>query len=247
MNPTFAAILPAAGRSSRFKDKNYKKPFAPLANRAVWLHSADRFLHRADVKQVLVVISPEDREYFDFKFSSNVAILGIDVVEGGAQRADSVERALARVKPEIDFVCVHDAARPCIADEWITRVFEAAVKSGAAILGLPVSATLKRVRADNSIEETVSREGLWEAQTPQVFRRQLLLDAYAGRAGFQATDEAQLVERAGHVVTVVRGSPVNLKITSQEDLRLAEQALKALPKPKFPGPAHPFAGDDMWR
>jgi 2-C-methyl-D-erythritol 4-phosphate cytidylyltransferase len=245
--PTFATILPAAGRSSRFKDKNYKKPFAPLANRAVWLHSAEKFLHRDDVKQVLVVISPEDREYFDFKFSSNVAILGIDVVEGGDERADSVERALARVKPDIDFICVHDAARPCIADEWITRVFDAAAKSGAAILALPVSATLKRVRSDDTIAETVPREGLWEAQTPQVFRRQLLLDAYAGRAGFQATDEAQLVERAGHAVTVVRGSPVNLKITSQEDLRLAEQALKALPKPKFAGPAHPFAGDDMWR
>ena len=124
---------------------------------------------------------------------------------------------------------------------------EAAERSGAAILAIPVAGTLKRVRGDHTIEETVSREALWEAQTPQVFRRQLLLDAYAARAGFQATDEAQLIERAGQAVTVVRGSPVNLKITSQEDLRLAEQALKALPKPKFANPAHPFAGDDMWR
>jgi len=245
--PKFAVILPAAGKSSRFHDKNYKKPFAPLANRAVWLHSAEKFLHRDDVKQVIVVISPEDREYFDFKFSSNVAILGIDVVEGGAERSDSVERALARVAAENEFVCVHDAARPCLADEWITRVFDAAARSGAAILAIPVAGTLKRVRGDNSIQETVSREGLWEAQTPQVFRRQLLLDAYARRGGFAATDEAQLVERLGHAVAVIRGSPINLKIATQEDLRLAEQALKALPKPKFNGPAHPFAGDDMWR
>ena len=243
----FAVILPAAGASSRFKDKNYKKPFAPLADRAVWLHSAERFLHRQDVKQLIVVISAEDREYFDFKFSSNVVILGIEVVEGGKERADSIERAMARIKPDIDFIAVHDAARPCLADEWITRVFEAAEKSGAAILAVPVAATLKRVKANQTIEETVPREGLWEAQTPQVFRRQLLLDAYAKRGSFQATDDAQLVERLGQAVTVVQGSLINLKITTQEDLRLAEQALKAMPKPKFKGAGHPFADDDMWR
>jgi 2-C-methyl-D-erythritol 4-phosphate cytidylyltransferase len=243
----FAVILPAAGASSRFKDKNYKKPFAPLADRAVWLHSAERFLHRQDVKQLILVIAAEDREYFDFKFSSNVVILGIEVVEGGKERADSIERAMARIKPDIDFVAVHDAARPCLADEWITRVFQAAEKSGAAILAQPVAATLKRVKANQTIEETVPREGLWEAQTPQVFRRQLLLDAYAKRGSFQATDDAQLVERLGHPVSVVQGSPINFKITTQEDLRLAEQALKAMPKPKFKGPGHPFADDDMWR
>ena len=84
-------------------------------------------------------------------------------------------------------------------------------------------------------------------QTPQVFRRQLLLDAYAGRDGFEATDEAQVVERMGHPVSVINGSPLNLKIATKEDQRLAEQALKALPKPKLSGPAHPFAGDDIWR
>jgi 2-C-methyl-D-erythritol 4-phosphate cytidylyltransferase len=244
---TFAVILPAAGKSSRFRDKNYKKPFAPLAARAVWLHSAEKFLHRKDVKQLLVVVSPEDREYFDFKFSSNVAILGIDVVEGGKERADSIQNALARVKADIEFVAVHDAARPCIADEWITRVFEAAERSGAAILGVPVGSTLKRVGGDHKIVETVARDNLWEAQTPQVFRRQLLLDAYARRQNLAATDDAQLVEKLGHAVTVVTGSPINMKITTNEDLRLAEQALKALPKPKFQGPAHPFADDDMWR
>lgn len=244
---TFAVILPAAGASRRFKDKNYKKPFAPLADRAVWLHAAERFLHRQDVKQLILVIAPEDREYFDFKFSSNVVVLGIEVVEGGQERADSIERAMARVNGEIDFIAVHDAARPCLADEWITRVFDAAEKTGAAILALPVAATLKRVKAGQTIQETVPREGLWEAQTPQVFRRQLLLDAYAKRGGFQATDDAQLVERLGQPVTVVPGSPINMKITTQEDLRLAEQALKALPKPKFKGAGHPFAADDMWR
>ncbi len=243
----FAVILPAAGKSSRFRDQNYKKPFAPLADRAVWLHSAEKFLHRADVKQVIVVISPEDREHFNFKFSSNVAILGIDVVEGGKERSDSVEKALARVQPDVDYVCIHDAARPCVADEWITNVFDAATKSGAAILAIPVSSTLKRVGANQTIEATVPREGLWEAQTPQVFRRDLLLKAYANRGQKPATDDAELVERLGEKVTIVTGSPVNLKITTREDLRLAEHALKALPKPKFQGPAHPFADNDLWR
>jgi 2-C-methyl-D-erythritol 4-phosphate cytidylyltransferase len=244
---TFAVILPAAGRSSRFRDKYYKKPFVPLANRAVWLHSAEKFLNRDDVKQVIIVISPEDREEFDAKFSANVMILGVQVVEGGTERADSVMNALARVKPEIDFVCVHDAARPCIADEWITKVFQAAEKSGAAIVATPINGTIKRVKSDHTIQETVPREGLWEAQTPQVFRRQLLIDAYARRGNFVATDESSLVERLGHSVTVVPGSPINLKITTQEDLRLAEHSLKALPKPRLNNPAHPFADDQMWR
>jgi 2-C-methyl-D-erythritol 4-phosphate cytidylyltransferase len=244
--PKFAVILPAAGKSSRFHDKNYKKPFAPLGGRAVWLHVAERFLNRDDVKQTILIISHDDREYFDFKFAGNAAILGVEVVEGGQERADSVERALARVKNDIDFIAVHDAARPCIVDEWVTTIFEAAEKYDAVIPAIPVAGTLKRV-ANNTIEETVDRSGLWEAQTPQVFRRQLLMEAYAKRGGFQATDEAQLVERLGKKVHVVPGSSINMKITTREDLRLAEQALKALPKPKFDGPIHPFADDDHWK
>jgi 2-C-methyl-D-erythritol 4-phosphate cytidylyltransferase len=243
----FAVIVAAAGASSRFKSQSYKKPFAPLANKAVWLHSAEKFLNRDDVKQVVLVIGAEDREDFNFKFGANVAIMGIDVVEGGQQRTDSIERALARVKPDVDFIAVHDAARPCLAEEWIDEVFAAAEKSGAAILAVPVSGTLKRVAADRTIAETVSRDNLWEAQTPQVFGRELLLEAYAKRGDFQATDDAQLVERIGHAVTIVPGSPINMKITTREDLRLAEKTLAAVPKPKFNGPAHPFANDDMWR
>jgi len=134
-----------------------------------------------------------------------------------------------------------------LANEWIDQIFETVVKMGAAIYALPIAGTIKRVAADNTIQETVPRAGLWEAQTPQVFRRDWLLEAYAKRQGFQPTDEAQMLEQAGRRVTVVPGSPVNLKIATKEDLRLAEQAMKALPKPRFDGPAHPFAGDDLWR
>ena len=243
----FAVILPAAGRGTRFHDKSYKKPFAPLAGKALWLHAAERFLGRNDVAQTILVIAADQREQFFFKFGANIAILGIEVVDGGAERADSIQAALSRMKPEAEFVCVHDAARPCLADAWIDAVFAAAERSGAAIPAVPVNGTLKRVGDNRKIEETVSRAGLWEAQTPQVFRRQLLLDAYAKRDGFQATDDAQLVERIGHPVTVVPGWSLNIKVTAKEDMRLAELALKALPKPKLDGPGHPFADGDMWR
>jgi 2-C-methyl-D-erythritol 4-phosphate cytidylyltransferase len=241
----FAVILPAAGRSSRFRDQSYKKPFAPLANKAIWLHSAERFLGRSDVVQTILVIAPEDRADFNSKFSANIAFLGIEVIDGGAERANSVEAALARIKPQVDFICVHDAARPCLTDAWIDEIFAVAEKTGAAIFATSVAGTLKRVGADRKIQETVPRDHLWEAQTPQVFRRQLLLDAYAKRGGFPATDDAQLVERIGHPVTIVPGSPMNIKITTKEDQRLAEQMLKALPKPKLPGPLNPV--DDKWR
>ena len=245
--PRFAVILPAAGKSSRFRDQHYKKPFAPLDGRPVWMHAADRFANRKDVVQSLLIISPEDREHFTEKFGGNAALLGIEVVEGGHERSDSVARALERVKPEAEYIAVHDAARPCIVDEWIDAVFAAAVKTGAAILASPVNGTVKRAANDNTIAETVARENLWEAQTPQVFRRQLLIDAYARRGQERFTDDAQLVERLGHKVTIVPGSAMNIKITTKEDLRIASALLKALPRPKLASAANPFADDDLWR
>lgn len=244
---TFAVILPAAGKSSRFHDKHYKKPFIALNDRAVWLHSADKFLNRDDVKQLVMIISPEDREDFYTRFGANIAIMGIDVVEGGVERSDSVRNALAKVRDDIDFVAVHDAARPCIANEWIDAVFAKAEQTGAAILGHPIASTLKRVSRDQIIQDTVPRDNVWEAQTPQVFRRDWLVEAYAKAGKEPATDDAELIQRQGHSVSIVPGSPINLKITTKDDLRLAAQALKALPKPKLQGPAHPFAEDNLWR
>jgi len=247
---TFGVILAAAGQSSRFGDSNYKKPFAPLAGRPVWIHSAERFLEREDVKQVVIVVAPEDREAFLEKFSANLAFMGVTFAEGGKERADSVRRGLEKLADGIDMVAIHDAARPCLAASWIDAVFEAGERTGAAILATPVTSTLKRVSPDMTITATVDRDGLWEAQTPQVFRRDLLEKAFAHQrqsAGLKATDESLLMEAIGLMVTVVRGSPINLKITSREDLRLAEHAIKALPKPKLAGPSHPFADDGMWR
>ena len=243
--PTYAVILAAAGRSSRYKDQHYKKPFAPLTNKPVWLHSAEKFLNRGDVKQLIVAVSPEDEQHFREKFGPNIAILGLDVVCGGEQRADTVVAALAAVREEIEYVAVHDAARPCLSEKWIDEVFQAAAATGAAILAAPVTATLKRIGEGDRIKETVDRGGLWEAQTPQVFRRQLLAEAYAQLAGRSPTDEAQALEWAGTPVTLVAASSLNIKITTREDLKLAEQILKVLPKPTIAAPGNPL--DDMWR
>src|SRR5438270_681184 len=207
----FAVILPAAGKSSRFTFQKRKKTFVDLKGRAVWLRAAEHFANRDDVIQTIVVLAPEDLEFFKEKFAPNLAFMNVELATGGAERADSVRNALARVRPEAEFVAVHDAARPLLVPEWIDRVFRAAEKSGAAILATPVTNTLKRGRPDGTIEQTVSRDGLWAAQTPQVFRRQLLLDAYAKQGTLHPTDEAQLVEQLGHPVTLVECSPLNFK------------------------------------
>lgn len=242
----FAVIIPAAGKSTRLAMKNRKKVFLELQGRAVWLRTAEHFTSRDDVIQTLIVISPEDMEFFKEKYAPNLAFMNIEVVAGGADRSESVRNGLARVQTDVDFVAVHDAARPLLAKEWIDRVFKAARETGAAIPGVRVTSTLKRVGVDGLIEATVSREGLWEAQTPQVFRRELLMEAFSKQGNLKPTDEAQLVEQFGHPIAMVECSPINMKITTAEDLRLAESALNALPKPNVLRPLHPFADEDRW-
>lgn len=241
---TFAVILAAAGKSSRFGEARRKKPFIELEGRPVWVRALEPFMNREDVKQLLVVISPDDVEWFKEKFRPNLAFMNVEVVAGGAERADSVQNALARVKGDVEYVAVHDAARPLLARQWVTDVFSAAEKHGAAILASRVASTVKRVAGDR-IEETVPRENLWLAQTPQVFSRKLLIEAYSKRGGFQATDEAQLVERIGAAVHVVECPSINMKITTQDDFTMAQALLHALPKEKGLANLHPFAEDEL--
>lgn len=245
MGSRFALILPAAGRSTRFGDSKQKKIYADLDGRAVWLRAVDPFLNREDVVQVVVAIHPDDRELFERRYRPAVAFLGITVVDGGAERADSIARALEAVDPSADFIAVHDAARPCLAVGLVDALFAATIEHGAAILGVPVADTLKRVDPSGRIVETVPRAGLFAAQTPQAFRRDWLEAAYRGRSALSgpATDDARLVEAAGHPVVVVEGSPMNLKITTAADLRLAEAILRSLPKPTPDAPAHPFSDE----
>jgi 2-C-methyl-D-erythritol 4-phosphate cytidylyltransferase len=243
----FSVILPAAGKSTRFREKE-KKPFTNLDGRAIWLRTAELFITRDDVCQTLIVVAPEDQEMFRRRYAANLAFMNVQIVDGGKERFDSVANALQAVKDEAEFVAIHDAVRPCLTKELIDNVFAEAVKTGAAMLAVPVNDTLKRATTQNVVETTLSREGLWLAQTPQVFRKDWLLQAYLKREklGKLITDDGQLLEAAGHAVHLILGSPNNLKITSKEDLLLAEAILKARPKPKGTGPIHPFGDEAQW-
>jgi 2-C-methyl-D-erythritol 4-phosphate cytidylyltransferase len=243
----FAVIFPAAGHSSRFHGKE-KKPFTNLDGRAVWLRSVEHFITRADVSQCIIVVSPEDQEMFRRRYGANLAFMNIQIATGGAERFESVANALAMVKPEVDFIAVHDAVRPCLTEQLINDVFARAEKAGAAMLAVPVTDTVKQVDSNKHVKGTVPRQGLWLAQTPQVFRRDWLQAAYDERTklGSNITDDAQLMEAAGHAVYVVDGATTNIKITTRQDLLLAEAILKSLPKPKPTGPIHPFADEEMW-
>ncbi len=239
----FAVILPAAGSSSRFGMRQ-KKPFVDLKGRAVWIRSLEPFATRDDVVQSLVVVAAEDIEDFKDRFKADLPFLDVELVVGGATRADSVANGLAAVRDDVEFVAVHDAARPLVAEAWIDEVFAAATKYGAAIPAVRISSTLKREDADGTVQETVSRDGLWAAQTPQVFRRDVLMEAYAARGDVESTDEAQLVERIGHPVRLVEGAPMNIKITNQADLDMARLLLRAVPQDDLLDRLHPFSEVD---
>jgi 2-C-methyl-D-erythritol 4-phosphate cytidylyltransferase len=243
----FAVILPAAGRSSRFRDKD-KKPFVNLDGRAVWLRSAELFVARPDVSQCIIVVAPEDQELFRRRYQANLVFMNVEIVSGGAERFESVANALAVVKPEVDFIAIHDAVRPCLAESMVSAVFAKGQQTGAALLALPVTDTIKQADDKHKVQQTVTRKGLWLAQTPQVFRRDWLIEAYArrGQLGKDITDDAQLMEAAGHPVHLIEGAPTNIKITTKADLILAEAILKAMPKPKPAAAAHPFAEEEMW-
>jgi 2-C-methyl-D-erythritol 4-phosphate cytidylyltransferase len=245
--PRFAVILPAAGRSSRFKDKE-KKPFVNLDGRAVWLRTAEYFITRDDVVQTLIVIDRDDEEMVRRRYGANMAFMNVQIVHGGRERFESVANALQKLHADADFVAIHDAVRPCVTEELISAVFARAADVGAALLAVPVSDTVKRVDDKARVLNTMPRQGLWLAQTPQAFRRDWLEAAYAGRAQLKQsiTDDAQLIEASGHPVVVVEGAPSNIKITTKADLSLAEAILKARPKPKGTGPIHPFAEEEMW-
>jgi len=222
----FAVILPAAGRSSRFGDPSQKKIYADLDGRAVWLRAVEPFAQNAEVGQILIAIAEEDREMFESRYRDDAARLGVEVLIGGAERSDTVAAAIERVKPECDFVAVHDAARPCLTSSQVAAVFKAALEHGAALLAAPVVETVKRASPDRLSRETVPRDNLYLAQTPQVFRRDWLVEAHRRQAGgAAATDDTQLVEALGHPCAIVPSSARNIKITTQEDMAMARAIL----------------------
>ena len=194
----FAVILPAAGKSSRFGDPKQKKIYAELDGRAVWLRAVEPFVNRDDVAQIIMAIAAEDREMFERRYRASVAFMNIKVIEGGADRTETVARALEFVTPECEYIAVHDAARPCLSHELVDAVFDAARAHGAALLAVRVADTIKRSRRRSSHNQArVPREQLYLAQTPQVFRRDLLLKAYAQQLTLERKRHRRLPARRG--------------------------------------------------
>src|SRR5262245_45259836 len=190
----FAVILPAAGKSSRFRDKE-KKHFANLDGRAVWLRTAEHFVTRRDVVQCVIVVARDDQEVFRRRYGANLAFMNVRIADGGTERSESIANALPLVAEAAEFIAIHDAVRPCVTEALIDAVFARAAQTGAALLALPVNDTVKQVDPHHQVKATLPRQGLWLAQTPQVFRRDWLTEAYAQRAklGKGITDDAQLV------------------------------------------------------
>jgi 2-C-methyl-D-erythritol 4-phosphate cytidylyltransferase len=241
MSQKVAAIICAAGASSRFGGKR-KKAFVDVSGRAVFLRSVELFAEHSDVKQVLLGIAEDDRELVNVKWGPNLKFFGVSIFVGGSERFDTVRKGLELVKDDIDLVAVHDACRCCVTKELIDEVISAAAKSKAAIPASPVTATIKEVK-DNVITKTVDRSFLFEAQTPQIFATSLLKKAYDNLKNLDKStisDDAQLIEALGQKVSIVETDSTNIKITRQSDIAVAEAILKSRPKKIPEGPAGPY-------
>ena len=236
-----AVIICAAGSSKRFGGKK-KKPFVEVASRAVFLRSIEFFANRQGVKQILLAISAEDEEFVQIKWGHNLSFYGVKLCQGGAERFETVAKALELVKDDIDLIAVHDSVRPCLQEKWVDAVFEKAGQTGAAMLASPVVATIKKVQ-DGQIVETVDRTGLYEAQTPQVFDAELLKKAYENLKNLdksKISDDSALIEALGREVAIVETDQSNIKITHKSDIPIAEAILKSRPKHKPEEPIGPF-------
>ncbi len=221
----FYGLIPAAGAGERMgsdKPKQYLK----LLGRPLLYHSVKALLANDRIDTVFVVLAPADDEFkkFDWSgFGERVAPLYC----GGATRHDSVLNGLVAVSSTVepdDWILVHDAARPCLDHEELQRMLDALSKDEVGgILGVPVADTLKRADAAGRIQVTEPREHLWQAQTPQMFRHGLLLQALSRSANL--TDEAGAIEALGMQPKLVQGSHANLKVTYPEDMQLAQTIL----------------------
>jgi 2-C-methyl-D-erythritol 4-phosphate cytidylyltransferase/2-C-methyl-D-erythritol 2,4-cyclodiphosphate synthase len=226
-----AAIVAAGGRGQRFGGERPKQLRA-LSGRAILERSVTAFLNHPAIDEVVVAL-PADI-LADPPAYLRVASKPLKLVAGGERRQDSVANAFAVVHEDAVIIVIHDAARPFVSDELIERTIAAALESGAAIAALQARDTVKQAEsevglargepsADRFVRETLSREAVYLAQTPQAFRRDVLRDALAlAGQGLEVTDEAALAERAGHRVRLVAGDPFNIKVTTPEDLPVAE-------------------------
>jgi len=219
--PDVGVLIPAAGRGQRAGAAEPKQ-FRPIAGIPMLLRSIRPFAQHPSVRQIVVALPPE-WSTSPPAWLAEVAGEHLRVVAGGESRADSVAAALAALDTRCTVVLVHDAARPFVAADIIDAVISTAARGVAAIAAIPVGDTLKRSESHGlKVAETVRRDGLWRAQTPQGFPRAMLEAAYRRPRNHTATDDAQLVEAAGFAAVLVPDHASNIKVTTADDFRLAE-------------------------
>jgi 2-C-methyl-D-erythritol 4-phosphate cytidylyltransferase len=222
-----AALVLGAGRGERFGGET-PKAFVPLGGKPLLVRALAAMAAAPEIDVAIPVIGKAETSRLEALEPELDLIRGLlPAVIGGAERQDSMTAGLAALPADVAFVAVHDAARPFVATEAVCRVVVAARRSDAAILAIPVRDTIKRVR-DGRIVETPTRSECFAAQTPQVFRVEVLREALekAAAEGFIGTDDAEIVERMGVPVAVVPGDPSNIKITDRADLIAAERWLR---------------------
>ena len=221
-----AAIIAAAGVGKRM-GHHIPKPYLALAGKPILAHTLKIFETMPEIRQITVVVHPEDLNFCQETVIAPYNFKKIlRVVPGGKERQDSVYHALKALKneDELEIVLVHDAVRPFVTQDQVRQIIDAARRHGGAVLGLPAQDTLKRVTAEGTVHQTLERTDIWQIQTPQAFQAPLLWRAFteAYSRNFYGTDEASLLEQLNQPVAVVPGSPFNLKITTPDDLLLAE-------------------------
>lgn len=217
------AIIVAAGSSQRFgRDKIWE----PVGGQPLLAHTLDAFEGCPEVDEVVLVLSPDKLEEGKRWAQSGRWSKVKAVCAGGSCRLESVAAGLANVQGA-KWVVVHDGARPCVTPDIVCRGLVVARQTGAAVAGVPVTDTIKVVGQEGQVKATPQRRELWSVQTPQVFRYDLLAQAYEKLGpGEEATDDATLVERLGHQVTVFWGAYSNIKVTTPQDLTVAEALLR---------------------
>lgn len=219
-------IIPAAGSGVRL-GSDIPKPFIKIGNKTILEYTISRFTALPNLVQVIVATSKDYISTVENLAGDITSDINFLVVEGGSERQFSINNALQNVLEEAELVAVHDAVRPLIRTELITECCKVATKVGGAITGVPAKDTIKKVDENRRVVETPDRSVLWQAQTPQVFQKFLLSEAYrsAIKSDYFGTDDASLVEKIGGQVQMVEGDRENLKITYPIDLKVAELIL----------------------
>ena len=231
MMSKYFALIPAAGSGSRMENK-LPKQYLSLAGRPMIYHAVRTLCLSSEITSVFVVLDSEDSEWLKYdwsEFSSKLIVFNC----GGETRAMSILNGLKTASEasfigDDDWVLVHDAARPCLSEELLKKLLnELADDAVGGLLAVPLSDTLKRSGANDRVKKTESRKDLWQAQTPQMFRYKLLMDALCKPDSITMTDDASAVEALGLYPKLVLGDVRNIKITYPQDLTLAELILQA--------------------